>query len=122
MDYIDRLAVSGKRGRIVCRSSYDRRKYHQYAESKGLSHRSIIDYTKIIINERIEETSYNTYMHIVSGIPSSMVEINNGYEKEIIGDPDSIHYPISEVCNIHSSEVFRRLRRRFRRLCAVRQI
>ena len=101
MEQIDRLAISGKIGKVLCRNSYERRKYHEYAQSKGLSHRSITNYYTYHINEdlKIETDSRccqecNLYKVVITGTPFSYVEINNGYEKEIIGTPNLAPSPV----------------------------
>jgi hypothetical protein len=90
---VDKLAITGKKGKIICRNSYERKMVHDYAESKGLSHRSVIDYTKYHINSKTElsQKSYccdecDTYEIKVYSTPQSWVEINNGYDEEKIGE------------------------------------
>lgn len=92
---IDNSIKNKRITKIPCRNSYERRIIHDYADSKNLSHRSIIDYTRIHINQKhIEKISDGTYYDTnandrfemkISMTPYSFVEINNGYEKEIIG-------------------------------------
>lgn len=51
---VDRAAINGQKVKILCRNSYQRKCAHEYAEQKGLSHRSIVDYTKFHINRSIK--------------------------------------------------------------------
>lgn len=91
---IDRASKSGDKMKILCRNSYERRFAHQYAQEKGLTCRSIIDYRKIHVNQKI--TLYNDcdeFEIIIWGTPQSFVEINNGMEKEVYGNPEMIPSP-----------------------------
>jgi hypothetical protein len=93
---IDRAAINGRKVKILCRNSYERKCDHEYAEKKNLSHRSIIDYTQYHINQKVETFSgawdftCEEYTIKLSATPYSFVEINNGVQKEIIGNQDML--------------------------------
>ena len=93
---IDRAAINGRKIKILCRNAYERKCTHDYAEKKNLSHRSIIDYTQYHINQSVETFSgawdftCEEYKIKLSATPYSFVEINNGNQKEIIGNQDML--------------------------------
>lgn len=93
---IDRASVNGRKLKILCRNSYERKCAHDYAEQLGLEHRSIIDYTQYHINQDVQtfsgtwDFSCEEYMIKLSATPYSFVEINNGNQKEIIGSHDML--------------------------------
>lgn len=99
-EIIDKAAITGKKVKIICRNSYERKQSHQYAFVKGLKARSIIDYTKFYVNQRVDKT-YNSqccrdcdgFTVTFMATPFSFVEINNGNEKEIIGTSESLPAP-----------------------------
>lgn len=95
--HIDKLAVSKRKVKILCRNSYERKVAHSHAQQKGLTHRSIIDYTKYHLNRNVKLISSSGCCHdcdgfeiTVSATPYSYVEINGGMLKETIGDPSTI--------------------------------
>jgi hypothetical protein len=75
--------------KILTRNSFERRVAHTYAKYKGVSHRSIIDYTQYHQNVNSEKIYYHSDRYEVSltYTPYSFVELGAGYEKKIIGDP-----------------------------------
>ena len=104
-DIIDKASTTHNKTKILCRNSYERRMAHEYAEQKGLCHRSIIDYTQMHINQDVEVRSYSgccrdcdRYTIKISGTPYSYVQINNGYDKEIIGNAGMIPEPLEILC------------------------
>jgi len=103
--YINPILVKAiekkKKIKIVCRNSFERMCIHQYAELRNIPHRSIINYNQIHINQSVTRNRDSHCCHdcdqfkiVISGTPFSFVEINNGFEKEIIGNeltlPNSI--------------------------------
>ncbi|CAH6419742.1 Hypothetical protein HVR_LOCUS819 [uncultured virus] len=101
----DRAANSGKVVKILCRNSYERRLAHQCAAEKGISHRSIIDYTQIHVNQKVTKTSESGcctdcdgFEVTISGTPYSFVELNNGLEPTTIGNKQQIPAPLTYNC------------------------
>ncbi len=111
--------LKGKSFRIPCRNSYERYYWHQYAESISLPHRSIIDYTRTHINTKFSSlrnsgccASCDGEQAIISPTPYSWVEINNGYDKLEIGNPEMIPQPRSEfIAGRNLTSVLKRVRR-----------
>lgn len=108
---IDNAAISGQKVKILCRNSYERRQAHEYAEQKGLSHRSIIDYTQMHVNQDVVKTRdsgccryCDSFKVTISGTPYSFVEVNNGYTKEEIGNKSML--PPTEVENTYGNTVW----------------
>jgi phosphoenolpyruvate synthase/pyruvate phosphate dikinase len=89
---IENAFVNNKKTKILCRNSYERKIAHTYANAKGISHKTILDYSQIHINQTIQKTkeSYccsdcDGYEIKVTATPYSFVQVNNGYVTELIG-------------------------------------
>jgi len=82
----------GGKGKIQCRNSHERQTIHTLAEESGLSHRSVINYREIHINETMGKIRNSDccrdcdgYLVTLSATPMSYVEIGNGCDKITIG-------------------------------------
>jgi len=106
MDRIKKQFETMVVGKILCRNSYERKLVHQLAEERNRSHRSIIDYTQMHINQSkllciVEnrgccgsDHDCGQYECVISGTPYSFVEIGGGFDKTIIGKKEMIPLPI----------------------------
>lgn len=102
---IRKAAVTGRKIKLVCRNSYERQIYHKEAEKLGITHRSIIDYTQMNINRDLKKiemsgccSDCDEYQVAITGTPFSLVEINNGNDKKIVGNSKMIPPPIIYEC------------------------
>ena len=100
--------------RIPCRNSFYRRQIHNLAEKLGLSHRSIINYKKTHINQKITLISTgwggyddDRYKVKIYATPISYVEINGPNTKLNIGSKMLIPNSIEE--NMYSSSMSSRI-------------
>lgn len=108
----NKAIITGRKVKIPCRNSYERKQVYEYAEKKGLKCRSIIDYTQIHVNQNIELDYDSRCCHncdrfklIISGTPYSFIEINSETnEKQIIGIPESLPSPL--ILSIHGAVLF----------------
>lgn len=98
---IDKASITGKKRKIICINSYERKIAHKYAESKGLTHRSIIDYTQMRMYCSINRVfdggcceDCDSKVVTIYGKPYSFVEINNGSQKKYIGNETMIPSPV----------------------------
>jgi len=94
---VKKITDFNKKKKILCRNSYESDLFHKLAREEGVSHRSIIDYTQIHINQGqlyFRDTNYDIddkeYECILSAIPHTFVELNSGYENLIIGCKEMI--------------------------------
>lgn len=99
---IDKAAITGKKSKIACRNSYERKKIYDYASDKGLICRSIIDYTQMYTNQKVRIlidshccTECDTFEARFTATPHSFVEINSKTnEKQVIGNPQLLPSPL----------------------------
>nr|WQM87073.1 mannosyltransferase OCH1-like protein [Marseillevirus cajuinensis] len=108
-EFISKAASSGKPIRKSCRNSYERKLVHEAAQREGLEHRTIVDNTQL----------YKNYSDVVvvsdshccpdcdrkelrlSWTPYSWVELNNGYEREEIGEKVPLTSKIENVYHLY---------------------
>ncbi|AIT54758.1 mannosyltransferase OCH1-like protein [Marseillevirus Shanghai 1] len=104
--FLSKAITSGKPMKKRCRNSYERKVLHQEAERVGLEHRTIIDNTELHKNHsEVVVVSYSgccpdcdrKEIHL-SWTPHSWVEVNNGRERQEIGEREPL---TSKIENVH---------------------
>lgn len=119
---IDKAKISGRKIKIPCRNSYDRKQVYEYANEKGVKCRSIIEYTQIYVNQKIIDIYDSKCCFECDGItvefygtPYSFVEINSkSDEKEIIGNPESLPAPQTTTFYGNFTYEMKKYRREFK--------
>ncbi|ALH06747.1 putative mannosyltransferase OCH1-like protein [Port-miou virus] len=109
--FIEKAQRTGKVMKKRCRNSYERRVLHQAAFIAGLSHRSIIDHTELYKNHPEVWTVSDSHccpdcdekeIHM-TWTPHSWVEVNNGYEKQVIGTEEEHKQIIRNVYHLNKN-------------------
>ena len=85
LEYQVQVFKNGKRKKIQCRNSYERRVVHNKAKELGISSRTIIDYGHFHVNQKFVQSKccYDCMSGEITFTPFSYVELGANSEQKL---------------------------------------